>query len=103
MVLFLKICAKNLNALCPEWFEKQDDKKMKESERRCRVDDDISELDCEGLRAILLLKEVRIRSIMGLFMTIIVLALRRRLKPTLGVFFLGMLILRKSVLVIHLS
>jgi hypothetical protein len=36
-----------------EWIEKQDkksdDKNMKESERRCMVDDDISECDCERL------------------------------------------------------
>jgi hypothetical protein len=46
-------------------------KKMKESEWRCMVDDNISECDCERLRAILLLLEVRIRSVMGLLMTII--------------------------------
>jgi hypothetical protein len=63
-------------------------KKMKGSERRCMVDDDISECDCEMKEsgAILLLLKVRIRSVMGLLMTIIVLALRRRLRPTLRVF-----------------
>jgi hypothetical protein len=64
-------------------------KKMKESERRCMADDDISEFDCERLRTILLLLEVRIRSVMGLLMTLIELALQRRS--------------RKNVLVIHMS
>jgi hypothetical protein len=62
-------------------------KNLKESERRCMVDDDISECDCERLPAILLLLEVRIRSVMSLLMTMIVLALKKRFKPTLRVFF----------------
>jgi hypothetical protein len=41
-------------------------KEMKESERRCMVDDSISECDCERLQAIILLLEERIRSVMGL-------------------------------------
>jgi hypothetical protein len=40
-----------------------------------------------GSGAILLLLEVRISSVMGLLMTMIVLALRRKLRPTLRVFF----------------
>jgi hypothetical protein len=60
--LVLKICAENLNALCAEafmcderteWIQKQDDKaakKLKKSERRCIVDDDISECDFVRLR-----------------------------------------------------
>jgi hypothetical protein len=51
------------------------------------VDDRISESDCERLRAILQLLEVRIRSVMGLLKTITVLALKSRLKPTLRIFF----------------
>jgi hypothetical protein len=45
--------------------------------------------------------KIRIRSVMGLLMTIFVLALKRRLGPTLRVF-LGMLMLRKNVLVLYL-
>jgi hypothetical protein len=52
--------------------------------------------------AILLLLEERIRSVIGLLMTIIVLALRRRLRPTLRVFF-RYVDLMKNVLVIHRS
>jgi hypothetical protein len=33
-----------------EWIEKQAAKKMKESERRCMVDEDFGECDCERLR-----------------------------------------------------
>jgi hypothetical protein len=62
-------------------------KKMTESEQRCIVDNDFSECDCERLRAILLLLELRIRSVKGLLMTIIVLALKKRLRPTLRIFF----------------
>jgi hypothetical protein len=63
-------------------------KKMTESEQRCKVDnDDFSECDCERLRAILLLLELRIRSVKGLLMTIIVLASKKRLRPTLRIFF----------------
>jgi hypothetical protein len=47
--------------------------------------------------AILLLLEVRIRSVMGLLMMIIVLALRRRLRPTLRVFFMCVDIKKKRV------
>jgi hypothetical protein len=47
-------------------------KRMKESERRCMVDDDIRS---------------RYQERQGLLMTIIVLALRRKLRLTLGVFF----------------
>jgi hypothetical protein len=72
-------------------------KKMKESERRCMVDDNISECNCERLQAILLLLEVHIRSVMGLLMTIIVLAFKRRLRPTLRVFFMYVDLKKKRV------
>jgi hypothetical protein len=53
-------------------------KKLKESERRSMVDDDISECaTMKDFETILLLLEVRIRSVMGLLMTIIVLILRK--------------------------
>jgi hypothetical protein len=61
-------------------------KKMTESEQRCIVDDDFSECDCERLRVILLPLELRIRSVMCMLMTIVVLALKR-LRPTLRIFF----------------
>jgi hypothetical protein len=61
-------------------------KKIKESERRCMVDDEISECDCERLRGDFTGWEVHIRSVMGLLMTIIVLALNRRLRPNLRFF-----------------
>jgi hypothetical protein len=61
---------------------------MKKSERQCIVDEDISECDCERLRSdFAALIEVRIRSVMGLLMTIIVLAFKKRLRPSLRVFF----------------
>jgi Flp pilus assembly protein protease CpaA len=52
------------------------------------VVNDNSECDCERLRGdFTALKSILIGSVMGLLMTIIVLALRRRLRPTLRVFF----------------
>jgi hypothetical protein len=63
-------------------------KRMKESDQRCMIDDDIRvSATVKDSGAILLLLEVRIRSVIGLLMTIIILALRRRLRPNLRVFF----------------
>jgi hypothetical protein len=60
MVFFLKICAENLNALCPETSVKELNglenqttkaaKKIKKSDQRCMVDDDNSGCDCERFR-----------------------------------------------------
>jgi hypothetical protein len=72
--------------------------KMKESEQRCMVDDDISECDCEGHRAdFTALRSTYQELIMSLFMTIIVLTLNRRLRPTLKVFFRYVALKKKRV------